>query len=68
MLQSKPKRSTRATEGKQEALDVVSADETTRLNLDIPRTTMRQLKMCAVERDTTVSDIVRKLVYEYLSK
>ena len=68
MLKSKPKRSTRSSEGKQEALDVLSADETTRLNLDIPKTTMRQLKMRAVERDTTVSDIIRKLVSEYLSK
>ena len=36
MLQSK--RSTRASEGKQAALDVLSADEKVRLNLDIPKT------------------------------
>ena len=68
MLKSKPTRFTRSPEGKQEALDVLSADETTRLNLDIPKATMRQLKMRTVERDTSVSDIVRKLVSEYLSK
>ena len=67
MLKSKPKRSTRVSECKQEALDVLSADGTARLNLDIPKATMRQLKMRAVERDTSVSDIVRKLVSEYLS-
>ena len=64
----KSKRFTRPSEGKQEALDVLSADEKVRLNLDIPKQTMRQLKMCAVERETTVSDIIRKLVSEYLSK
>ena len=66
MLESK--RSTRASEGKQEALDVLSADEKVRLNLDVPKKTMRQLKMRAVEGETTVSDIIRKLVSEYLSK
>ena len=66
MLQSK--RSTRASEGKQAALDVLSADEKVRLNLDVPKKTMRQLKMRAVEGETTVSDIIRKLVSEYLSK
>ena len=67
MLQSK--RSTRASEGKQAALDVLSVDEKVRLNLDIPKQTMRQLKMRAVEGDS-VSDIIRKLVddYLYLSK
>ena len=64
----KSKRSTRESEGKQEALDVVNQDETTRLNLDISKATMRQLKIRAVEADTTVSDIIRKLVDEYLSK
>ena len=39
-----------------------------RLNLDIPKQTMRQLKMRAVEDDCSVSDIIRKLVSEYLSK
>ena len=43
MLQSK--RSTRASEGKQAALDVLSADEKVRLNLDVPKKTMRQLKI-----------------------
>ena len=64
----KSKRSTRPSEGKQEALDVLSVDEKVRLNLDIPKQTMRQLKMRAVEGDCSVSDIVRKLVDEYLSK
>ena len=64
----KSKRSTRQTEGKQAALDVLSADEKVRLNLDIPKQTMRQLKIRAVEGETSVSDIVRKLVDEYLSK
>ena len=47
----KPKRSTRPSEGKQAALDVLSADEKVRLNLGIPKQTMRQLKMRAVEGD-----------------
>ena len=64
----KSKRSTRPSEGKQAALDVLSTDEKVRLNLDIPKQTMRQLKMRAVEGDCSVSDIVRKLVDEYLSK
>ena len=65
-LQSK--QSTRSSEGKQEALDVLSADEKVRLNLDIPKKTMRQLKMSALERETTVSGIIRELVSEFLSK
>ena len=64
----KPKRSTRPSEGKQAALDVLSADEKVRLDLDIPKQTMRQLKMRAVEGDRSGSDIVRKSVDEYLSK
>ena len=64
----KSKRSTRQTEGKQAALDVLSADAKVRLNLDIPKQTMRQVKIRAVEGEISVSDIVRKLVDEYLSK
>ena len=66
-LMLKSKRSTRSSEGRQEALDVLR-DEKVRLNLDIPKQTMRQLRMRAVEGETTVSDIIRKLVSEYLSK
>ena len=66
MLQAK--KPTRASEGKKEALDALSEEEKVRLNLDIPKNTMRQLKMRAVERETTVSEIVRELVAEYLSK
>ncbi|MDE2808601.1 MAG: ribbon-helix-helix protein, CopG family [Chloroflexota bacterium] len=62
------KKSTRSSEGKQAALDALSEEEKVRLNLDIPKSTMRQLKMRAVERETTVSEIVRELVAEYLSK
>ena len=62
------KESTRSSEGKKEALDTVSEEEKVRLNLDIPKSTMRQLKMRAVERETTVSEIIRELVSEYLSK
>ncbi|MDE2814112.1 MAG: ribbon-helix-helix protein, CopG family [Gemmatimonadota bacterium] len=66
MLQAK--KPTRTSEGKQEALDALSEEEKVRLNLDIPKSTMRQLKMRAVERETTVSEIIRELVNEYLSK
>lgn len=58
----------RPSEGKQAALDVLSADEKVRLDLDIPKQTRRQLKMRAVEGDCSGSDIVRKSVDEYLSK
>ena len=63
MLQAK--KPTRTSEGKQEALDALSEEEKVRLNLDIPKSTMRQLKMRAVERETTVSEIVRELVNEF---
>ena len=66
MLQAK--KPTRTSAGKQEALDALSEEEKVRLNLDIPKSTMRQLKMSAVERETTVSEIIRELVNEYLSK
>ena len=66
MLQAK--KPTRTSEGKQEALDALSEEEKVRLNLDIPKSTMRQLKMRAVEQETTVSEIIRELVNEYLSK
>ena len=49
MLQSK--RSTRASEGKQAALDVLSADEKVRLNLDIPKKRCASSK-CAPSRAT----------------
>ena len=62
------KQSTRSSEGKQEALDALSEEEKVRLNLDIPKSTMRQLKLRAVEQETTVSGIIRGLVDEFLSK
>ena len=64
----KAKRSTRLSEGKQEALVALSEEEKVRLNLDIPKSTMRLLKIRAVERETTVSGIIRELISEYLSK
>ena len=64
----KPKQSTRSSESKQEALDVLSADEKVRLNLDIPKQTMRELKVRAIEGETSVSGIIRKLVFEFLRK
>ena len=66
MLSAKTK--TRDTEGKTEAQKVLEEQPKVRLNLDIDRPTMRQLKTRAVADDTTVSKIVRGLVNEYLSK
>ncbi|MDE2814121.1 MAG: hypothetical protein OXM01_13910 [Gemmatimonadota bacterium] len=39
-----------------------------RLNLDIPKSTMGQLKIRAFEQGTSVSGIVRGLIDEFLSK
>lgn len=62
------KKPTRSSEGKQEALDALSEEEKVRLNLDIPQSTMRRLKILALERETTVSGIVRELISEVLSE
>jgi hypothetical protein len=62
------KKATRKTEGKNEATDVLKAEPKVRLNLDIEKSTMKKLKSRAVEEEITVSEIVRDLVYEYLSK
>lgn len=62
------KKTTRKTEGKNEATDVLKAEPKVRLNLDIEKSTMKKLKSRAVDEEITVSEIVRDLVDEYLSK
>jgi hypothetical protein len=42
--------------------------EKARLNVDIPKEVYRKLKRRAVDEDTTVTEIILKLVTEYLSE
>lgn len=42
--------------------------EKARLNVDMPKDVYRKLKRRAVDEDTTVTDIILKLVSEYLSE
>ena len=39
-----------------------------RLNVQVPKTLLRDIKLIAVRRDETVSDIVRTHLIEYRSK
>jgi|SaaInlStandDraft_7_1057024.scaffolds.fasta_scaffold284397_1 hypothetical protein len=64
----KAKTSKRDSAGKVEAMRTLQQEGKVRLNLDIERSTMRELKQKALVEDSTVSDIVRNLVSEYLSK
>jgi hypothetical protein len=42
--------------------------EKARLNVDMPKEVYRKLKRRAVDEDTTVTEIILKLVTEYLSE
>lgn len=44
-----------------------SADEMTTTNLRLPRAQLRALKRVAVERDTSLSRLVREIVGEFLA-
>ena len=65
-LQAKTQR--RESETKEQAIAEVSAEPTRRLNVEIPTTLHRRIKMASVMHDTTIMDLVTDALEEYLDK
>ena len=42
--------------------------EKARLNVDLPKTLYKELRRRALDNDTTITELILKLVSEYLSK
>jgi hypothetical protein len=55
---------------KQEALDEVVREEKTRLNVDVPLSLYKKLKLQAIneQKNTTITKIVIQAINEYLDK
>lgn len=63
------RRPSRADEARERAMREVRDEEpTARLNVQIPKSVLRELKLIATRHDRTVSDIVREFVTEYVRK
>ena len=64
------KRPSRTDEARDRALRQVrdDASPTSRLNVQVPKDLLRDIKVIAARSDQTVSDIVREFLIEYRSK
>ena len=58
----------RTSEAKDEAMAEVVAEPTKRLNVEIPATLHRRVKMAAAVGETTIVDIVTVALEEYLEQ
>lgn len=64
----KAKKSSRESSGKKEAIESVTAEAIKRLNINIPESKHKALKIKAAENGETISEAILKWVDEYLSK
>jgi predicted HicB family RNase H-like nuclease len=64
----KAKTNRRSTELKEQVIEEVAREETTRLNAMIPVSLHKRVKMQAVEEGRSITDIVIEALEEYLSK
>ncbi len=63
------RRPSRAEEARERALREVRDEEpTARLNVQVPKNLLRDIKVIAARTDRTVSDIVREFLEEYRRK
>ena len=65
-LQAKTHR--RDSETKEQVIAEVSAEPTRRLNVEIPTSLHRRIKMASVVNDTTIMDMVTDALEEYLDR
>ena len=65
-LQAKTQR--RESETKEQVIAEVSAEPTRRLNVEIPTTLHRRIKMASVIHDTTIMELVTDALEEYLDR
>ena len=65
-LQAKTRR--RESETKEQVIAEVSAEPTRRLNVEIPTTLHRRIKMASVIHDTTIMELVTDALEEYLDR
>ena len=63
-LQAKTQR--RESETKERVLAEVTAESTTRLNVEIPTSLHRRIKMASVVNDTTIMELVTVALEDYL--
>lgn len=64
----KAKKKSNKNSAMEEALEVVSKEATTRLNVEIPESKMTLLKRVALERKTTIRKYVNDLLDKSLEK
>jgi predicted HicB family RNase H-like nuclease len=64
----KAKTNRRNTEIKEQVIEEVAREETTRLNAMIPVSLHKRVKLQAVEEERSITDIVIESLEEYLSK
>ena len=64
----KPKTTRRSTETKEQALEDVARESTTRLNAEVPVNLHDRVKMQAIKEHGSITGIVIKALDEYLSK
>lgn len=55
---------------KEKAINAIreTKSETIRMNVNIPKSLLKQIKQKALDEDTNVSEIVKKLLTMYISK
>ena len=66
LLKAKTTRS--YNKAKEEALEAVKAEQTIRLNINVPQSLHRKFKLCAVEEDKDMTQILLKLIEKYIQK
>lgn len=52
----------------QKVTEVLTKEETTRLNANVPKSFYREVKAYAVTNDTNITDLVVSAMREYMSK
>lgn len=64
----KAKQSRRNNDAKEQVMQDIAKEETTRLNADVPVSLHKKVKLQAVEEGRSITDIVIESLKEYLSK
>jgi predicted HicB family RNase H-like nuclease len=67
-LKAKPLGTVKSRNKLESALEEVSKEPTDRLNVNVPHSVYKQLKMKALEHETTVSELVNLWINKYISK
>ena len=64
----KPKKSTRNSEQKNQAITELTKTETKRLNVNVPEDLYKQFKVASIYNGTNMNSIILELVTDYVAK